>query len=116
MLANLVIIPLSTLAIGAGFVSLLVGLAGLTPLSVVCNTAAVLILYVMDWLARQGTGLPGAYFPASFTRDWMAPASLVLMTAVMLAGVAGHWSRRYGGYWPPVAVLALILAFGVRFG
>jgi len=116
LLANLVIIPLSSVAIGAGFVSLLAGLIGLAPLSVACNTVAVLILFVMDWLARQGTGLPGAYFPASFAQDWMAPASLVLMTAVMLAGVSGRWSRRYGGFWPPVAVLALILVFGVKFG
>jgi competence protein ComEC len=46
----------------------------------------------------------------------MAPASLVFMTAVMLAGVSGHWARRYGGYWPPVAALVLILVLGVKFG
>jgi competence protein ComEC len=116
LLVNLIIIPLSTVAIGAGFVSLLTGLVGLAPVSVACNLVAALTLTVMDWLARHGAGLPGAYFPASFTHDWMAPASLVLMTAVMLAGVSGHWAKRYGGYWPPVAALALILVFGVRFG
>jgi competence protein ComEC len=91
-------------------------LVGLAPLSVVCNLVAALTLTVMDWLARHGAGLPGAYFPASFARDWMAPASLVFMTAVMLAGVSGHWARRYGGYWPPVAALVLILVLGVKFG
>lgn len=114
--ANLIIIPLTTVAMVAGLVSMIAGLAGLAPLSAVCNLVAALTLTVMDWLARHGAGLPGAYFPASFAREWMAPAALVLMTAVMLAGVSGRWSRRYGGFWPPVAALALILVFGVKFG
>jgi competence protein ComEC len=116
LLANLIIIPLSSVAMTAGLVSLLCGLAVLAPLSVACNTLAALILLGMDWLARQGAGLPGAYFPARFASDWMAPAALGLMTAVMLAGASGRWSRRFGGYWPPVAALALILIFAVRFG
>jgi hypothetical protein len=38
------------------------------------------------------------------------------MTGVMLAGASVRWRPRWGGYWPPVAVLALILMFGVKFG
>jgi competence protein ComEC len=116
LVANLVIIPLSTLAMVAGFLSLLTGLIGLASLSVVFNSAAALTLIGMDWLAQHGTGLPGVYFPAHFTSAWMAPVSLVFMTAVMLAGVSGHWAQRRGGYWPPVAALALILILGVKFG
>jgi competence protein ComEC len=70
----------------------------------------------MDWLVLHGTGLPGVYFPARFTAAWLAPVSLVLMLAVMLAGLAGGWQRRYGGYWPPVIVLLLLVIFGVKFG
>lgn len=116
LVANLVIIPLSSLAMVAGFLSLLTGLAGLAWLSVTFNSAAALALMVMDWLARHGTGLPGVYFAAHFTHGWMAPVAIGLMTAVMLAGVAGRWSRRQGGYWPPVVLLALIMIFGVKFG
>ncbi|MDI1320448.1 MAG: ComEC/Rec2 family competence protein [bacterium] len=116
LVANLGIIPLSSLAIVAGFLSLLTGLVGLAALSVVFNSAAALTLIVMDWLAQHGTGLPGVYYPAHFTHAWMAPVSLVLMTAVLLAGGSGHWARRRGGYWPPVAVLAVILILGVKFG
>lgn len=116
IVANLVIIPVSSLAMIAGFLSLLTGLAGLESLSVTFNSAAALVLLGMDWVARHGAGLPGVYFPAHFVRGWMAPAALGLMTAVMLAGVAGRWARRAGGFWPPVALLALILIFWVRFG
>jgi competence protein ComEC len=114
--ANLIIIPLSTLALIAGFLALLTGLAGLLAWTALFNAAAAVTLIMMDWLVRQGTALPGMYYPAHFTAAWMAPGSLVLMTAVMLAGRAGRWQRCYGGYWPPAVLLGLIVIFGVKFG
>jgi len=116
LLANLAVIPVSSLALIAGFLSLLTGLAGLWPLSVLFNSAAAVTLIVMDWLVLHGTELPGMYFTASFSRAWMAPAAVVLMTAVMFAGLSVRWSRRYGGYWPPVLTLVLIVVLGVKFG
>jgi competence protein ComEC len=69
----------------------------------------------MDWLLRHGTALPATWFTANFRTPWLAPVSLVLMTAVFLAGSAVRWSPRYGGYWPPAVLLALIMIFGVQF-
>ena len=114
--ANLVILPLSSLAIVAGFLSLLTGLAGLLPLSALFNSAAALIILGSEWLLRHGTDLPGAYFPAVFRAGWMAPAAMALMTGVLLAGAGGGWRRRHGGYWPPLVLLILLLACGVKFG
>ncbi len=114
--ANLVILPLSSLALIAGFLSLLTGLPGLLSLSALFNSAAALIIITADWLLRHGTTLPGVYFPAQFRTEWLAPASLALMTAVLLAGASGSWARRYGGFWPPVVTLVLLLIFGVKFG
>ncbi|MFZ5495921.1 MAG: ComEC/Rec2 family competence protein [Verrucomicrobiota bacterium] len=116
LLANLLILPLSSLAIIAGFLSLLTGLAGLLPLSALFNSAAALIILAADGLLRHGTALPGVYFPAAFRGDWLAPAAMALMTAVLLAGAAVRWQPRWGGCWPPVVVLALLLIFGVKFG
>ena len=116
LVANLVIIPLSTLAIIAGFLSLITGLLGLQPWSVLLNSAAALTVMIMDWLLQRTIEWPGVYFPAHFTADWLAPASLIFMTGVMLAGMAGRWSGRYGGYWPPVLALVLIIILGVKFG
>ena len=116
LLANLVIIPLSSLAITAGFVSLLAGLVGLLPVSGVCNALAALTIRGMDALLLHGIELPGVYFNAHFRADWLAPASLVLMTAAFLAGAASRWAPRYGGYWLPVGVLAVLLILGVKFG
>ncbi len=116
LLANLIIIPLSSLAITAGFVSLLAGLAGLLPVSGACNALAGLTIRGMDGLLLHGIELPGVYFNAHFRADWLAPASLILMTAAFLAGALGRWAPRYGGYWLPAGVLALLIILGVKFG
>ena len=116
LVANLIIIPLSSVAMIAGFISLVCGLAGLLSLSALCNLVAAVIIRVADLLLQHGINLPGMFFAARFRADWLAPASLALLTAVMLAGAAGRWSPRYGGYWPPFAVLVLLVIFGVKFG
>lgn len=116
LVANLFILPLSSLAIVAGFLSLLTGLLGLLSISALFNSAAALIIVASDWLLRHGTALPGVYFPAAFRWDWLGPVAMALMTAVMLAGAAGRWKRRLGGYWPPLIALGLLLIFGVKFG
>ena len=116
LIANLVIMPLSTLAIVAGFLSLVTGLAGVLSLSALFNSSAAITIIVTDWLLRHGTVLPGVFFSAHFRTDWLAPVSLGLMTAVMLLGAAGRWSRHYGGYWPPFLMLVLLVILGVKFG
>jgi competence protein ComEC len=116
LLANLLILPLSSLAIVSGFLSLLTGMIGLLPLSALFNSAAALVIIAADWLLRNGTALPGVYFPAAFRADWLTPTALALMTGVMLVGASVRWKPRRGGYWPPVVVLVLLLIFGVKFG
>lgn len=114
--ANLAIIPLCFVIMCAGFISLVAGLVGLLPVSAACNTIAALLVTAMDWLLRHGTTLPASWFTAQYRAEWLAPGSLVFMTAVFLACAAGRWSPRLGGYWPPVVALALLLIFGVKFG
>jgi len=67
-------------------------------------------------MLMAGIELPGVYFNAHFRTDWLAPVSLVLMTAAFLAGAAGRWAPRYGGYWLPAGTLVLLLILGVKFG
>lgn len=116
LIANLVIIPLSSLAIIGGFLSLLAGLLGLASLSALFNSSSAMTIIIMDWLVQHGTRLPCVYFNAHFTHAWLAPLSIIAVTACMFAGLAGGWSRRCGGYWSPVVVLAVTLIFGVKFG
>ncbi len=114
--ANLLIIPLSSLALAAGFVSLLAGLCGAVPLSFLFNRAAAMLILGMDWLVLHGTTLPGEYFHAHFRREWLAPAGLGTLVALMLYGRHVRWTPARGGFWLPVFFVALLLIFGVKFG
>ena len=113
--ANLLLMPPATLVIVAGFGSVLAGLAGLGPLSVIFNRAAGLLLRVIAALLRLGAAAPGAYFPAHYRAAWIGPAAQLALLAACLAGYAGGWRRERGGWWPPFAVVAAVLLAGVRY-
>lgn len=113
--ANLVVLPLSTMAIVAGFVSLLVGMAGLHPWSALFNAAAALLILATEALLTRTTALPGVWFAATFRADWLPAASMGAFVAVLVAGAAGNWTARRGGFWPPVVLVAVLLIFGVKF-
>jgi competence protein ComEC len=113
---NLVLIPLSTLVIGAGFLSLLCGLAGFLAGSVLFNHAGLLLLWLMDLLLRAAMEVPGVYRTAQFRAPWMGPAILAAVLATCLAGCAWHWRRERGAFWPPFIVGALLLLLGTKLG
>lgn len=113
--ANLVIIPISSLAIVAGFLAMVGGLAHAGALVLVFNHAAALLIIAMDWLVQKGTPLPGVYFAAEFHAPWMAPGATVFVLGTMFVGATAHWRKAAGGFWLPVAAVALVLIFGVKF-
>lgn len=115
LVANLVIIPLSSLAIVAGFLAMLCGLAHVGALALLFNHAAAVLIVAMDWLVQKGTPVPGVYFTAEFRAPWMAPAALVFVLGTMFLGASGHWRRAAGGFWLPVGAVVLVLIFGVKF-
>ena len=116
LLANLVVIPVSTFVVGAGFISLLCGFAGLTAGSVLFNHAGILLLWLMDRMLRTAMAVPGVYHAARFRAAWMGPALLATLLAACLAGYAWHWRRQRGGFWAPFALTACLIALGVEFG
>jgi competence protein ComEC len=113
---NLVLIPISTFVIGAGFLSLLCGLAGFTAGSVLYNHAGALLLWLMDFLLRTAMAVPGVYHTAQFRTAWLGPAGHAALIALCLAGYAWHWRRERGGFWPPFVLVGLLVIFGVKFG
>lgn len=113
--ANLLVVPLSGYVLTIGFGSMLAGLLGFAPLSILFNLAAMLLLDAIIGLLPWATGLPGAYFTAGYRAAWLAPCGLIWITGAIAAGAAGRWSPRYGGYWLPVAALLMLLLFGVTF-
>jgi competence protein ComEC len=114
--ANLVLAPLASLVIVAGFASLVAGFAGAAAATRLFNGAAGILLGVIDTLLRLATAVPGAWMPAHYRAPWAGPAALAALIASCLAGYATGWRSGRGGFWPPFAIVALALAFGVRFG
>lgn len=116
LLSNLVVVPLASLALVAGFISILGGVLGLDGISFYFNRAAALTIIVMDRLAEWSTWLPFAHFPAAYRAAWLAPACAGLPLALMLVGAWGRWGKSVGGFWLPVAGVGLILLACVRLG
>ncbi len=116
LLANLWLIPASSLVILFGLVSLLAGLAGWAGAGVLANHAAVLVLWVIDRVLQLNLRLPGMWFTAEFRVPGLGGVALALLLASLLAGYASRWEGWCRGFWPPFAVVALTLMFGVRFG
>lgn len=110
LVVNLVCIPAAGLAIVAGIASILAGLLGLLPVSVLFNHASVLMIAVMERLLAGATWLPGSYWAAQFRWAWLGPAVLVVLLAVLVAGYALRWRRTVGGLWGPALLMLLGLA------
>ena len=116
LLTNLVLIPAASLVMLGGFLSLLCGLVGFTAGSVLFNHAAVLLLWGIDRVVRGFLRLPAMWFEARFAKAWLGPVALAVLLALVLFGYAQHWERRRGGFWPPFALVALVVILGVKFG
>jgi competence protein ComEC len=116
LLANLILIPVSSLVIVFGFVSLLCGLAGFTAGVVLANHAAVLLLWGIEAGVRTFVRLPAMWFPAHFVAPWIGPVAMLVLLAAIVAGYAAGWRGWSRGYWAPFVVVVVTLALGVRFG
>jgi competence protein ComEC len=116
LLINLALIPLASLVILAGFLSLLGGLLGSIAASVLFNHAAVLLLVGIDFLVRFLLRLPAMWYEANFESTWTGGIAISVLVAVLLAGYALRWEKRWGGFWTPFIVVIVTLAFGAKFG
>lgn len=114
--ANLVLIPLAMVVTLAGFAALLCGFCGGMAAAALCNHAAALLLLILEQTVRWSVQLPGAFVRAQFVAPWIGPTALIVLVATLLWGYATDWRAARGGFWPPFAVVALVLALGVRFG
>ncbi len=112
---NILLVPLASLAIVAGCLSLATPHRAFgAPL--VFNRAAGVVLLGIQAIMNAGSRIPGAWIAARFRAGWIGPAALAALVATLIAGYAFGWSDRRGGWLPPLLVAAAALAFGVRYG
>jgi competence protein ComEC len=115
LVGNLVLVPLASLVIVSGCLCLVAPDIGLHP-PLLFNHAAGLLLAVIEGLLRLSSRVPLAWIPAHYRSGWIGPTALASLMAAFLWGYANGWKRERGGWLPPVAIVALALALGVRFG
>jgi competence protein ComEC len=116
LLANLLLIPISSFTLWAGFLSLLFGLPGLKSVSVLFNHSAAFSLFLMEKGMQLLLALPGMFWAARFERSATGFASLAVLICLLLHGYATRWEWRFGGWLPPFLLTGLVLLFAVRFG
>ena len=115
LFANLWVIPVSSLVILFGLVSLVSGLIGWTGACVLANHASVLVLWIVDWGIRINLKIPGMWFGASFRLEGLGGPVLVALLASLIVGYAARWNGWCRGFWPPIAVIVLAMIFGVKY-
>jgi competence protein ComEC len=115
LLANLVLIPAAMIVTLGGFAALVCGLIGFTAGVVMCNHASALVLLVIEALVRESVRMPWAFIPAEFKAGWVGGTALATTLIAMLVGYSWQWRRERGGWWPPFAIVAVVLLFGVKF-
>jgi competence protein ComEC len=116
LLANLLLIPVSSLVILGGFISLLCGLCGLGAACTLFNHAAALVLAFMEYCIALLLKIPGFFWKVEFIAPWVGFAVLFAVLGAITHGYARRWERRAGGYWAPFAVTLLALVLITRFG
>ena len=114
--ANLVLIPAAAGVTVLGFISLVTGLLGLGIGAVLCNHLAAWLLLAIEQLVRWSVLVPGMFVPARFTAAWVGPVTLAALLIALGFGYAVDWKAKRGGWWPPFAIVAVALIFGVEFG
>ena len=114
-LANLWLIPASSLVIYMGMLSLIFGLAGWVAGSDLANHAAVLILWGVDFGIRHSVDLPVMWYSATFRMSGLGALTLTALLLTIGWGYARNWQGMQRGYWAPFTVVALVLIFGVTY-
>ncbi len=115
LLANLVLVPLSSFALWAGFLSLLCGLMRADALAIVFNHAGALVLVVMEAAIRVFVVLPAAYAEGAFTSPTAGYVTFAGLLILLGAGYCWRWEWRAGGVLPPFLWLAAALVWWVRW-
>ena len=116
LIANLLLIPLTSLAIMGGVVALLAGLLGVTMISLVFNHAAALLVATMEAILHALLVVPGAAVPGAFQPDIIGPTLGFVLLGLMILGYERGWRGWGGSFWLPPGVLVLALVTCLRIG
>lgn len=107
ILANLLLVPLSSLALIAGLCALAAASAGIPP--DLFNLAGCALVACMREGALLVDALPGSATAVSVRHAWAPAVATAAVVATLLAGASLRWRPRLWFLAPPVVLLAALL-------
>ncbi|WP_404423836.1 ComEC/Rec2 family competence protein [Nibricoccus sp. IMCC34717] len=113
--ANLILIPLSSLAIVAGMLALALSLLGLGWVAAFFNHAAGVVVWLTLRLLEPWHGWSATYCRAAFHSPAVGFAVFAGLLALLAAGYARQWRPNRWAWFAPWVAVALALVFGVKF-
>ncbi|MDX2186123.1 MAG: ComEC/Rec2 family competence protein [Opitutaceae bacterium] len=113
--ANLVLIPLSSLAIVGGMISLAAGACGATFIGEFFNHASAVVIQLCLWLLDSWRATIGGYREAQFVSQQLGYVVLATCVGLLLVGYKLQWRPARWAWLAPWVVVAVTLVFGARF-
>ncbi len=114
VLVNLLMMPLAGLAIIAGFISILLSLISLSPLSILFNHAAWFILAGMEKIVALAAKAPGLFWHGEFISPILGGTALLAVMATILLCAQRRWQAPAFHFVLPFLVFVLFLLFAGR--
>jgi len=115
LLANLLMVPASSLVIFAGFLSLVFGLLHLGFLSLLLNYASALVLQGMELFLTWFVGLGWTHVKAGFVYPWCGRALLGVLILLCLFAYQARWAGYRLFFALPGLLVVLVMLVGIRF-
>lgn len=108
-LLNLVLIPMASLVIVSGFISVCLGLSGLGFVSPLFNHAAWVVIAAMEWVVEQALLLPGLFWHARFLSPVFGGGSALVVIGSILLCSNRRWREPGYHFVLPFLVFVLLL-------
>ncbi len=107
LLSNILILPIASLAIIAGFCSIAVSIVGLTSITILFNHAAALLLSFIEGLLRRIASIQGSHIVMDSHHPFLILSFFAIVMAMLTIGYDRRW--KWGVKW----MLALPVASGM---
>lgn len=111
---NMALVPLASLLIACGCISLLCGLLHAVWLSTFFNHGAWVIIWIMNRLVGLALFVPGFFYHLEFAHKILGLFAITVILVVMLAAHSKQLIRTRLAFLAPPLALALFLFFGTN--
>ena len=114
VILNMALMPLASLAIISGFISLLFGLLQFVWVSAFFNHGAWVLIWVMENLITGFLKIPGLFWKTSFRWESLGILAVLALLVALLAARSRRLVNSRIAYWIAPLILIMFIVFGTR--